>query len=160
MEKIEMKQMVQLGIVVEDAKSAMDRFCELFNVPEEYTILIHVKEGENNSRFTADFAWVNYGGVQFEFIQPISGDLDTYDEFLKLTGGGIHHMAFTVEDPVEIIRRCREGGLKEITPGSDGGKLLDPALGYFDLHREMGLRFEVNAKKLDILTKISFASMK
>lgn len=102
-EKIDMKRMVQLGIVVADAQKSMEEFCRMFNVPEEYTILLPVKEGENGSRFTANFGWVNYCGIQFEFIQPISGDLETYRAYLDQTGGGIHHIAFTADDPAGLL---------------------------------------------------------
>ena len=127
MDKIEMKQVVQLGIVVENAKEAMDRFCRMFDVPEDFCMLISVKEGENGSRFTADFAWVNYGGIQFEFIQPIGGDLGTYSGYLKETGGGIHHIAFTSDDPARLLEEYRASGAAEVTPGSAGGSV--PAWG-------------------------------
>lgn len=160
MDRIKMKEMVQLGIVVEDAQKAMDDFCKMFDVPEEYTLLLHIKEGENGSRFTADFAWVNYCGIQFEFIQPIGGDLSTYEDYLKQTGGGIHHIAFTHEDPRGLLEQYRAAGAVEVTPGSANGKIQDPAVGYFDFHETMGLRFEVSDKNLDAITKMSFARMK
>lgn len=160
MNRIHMKEMVQLGIVVNNAEEAMKQFCEMFDVPEDYQILLHIKEGENGSRFTADFGWVNYAGIQFEFIQPISGDLATYQEYLRETGGGIHHIAFTSEDSGKLMADFRASGAKEITPGSDGGKLPDPNVGYFDFHKEMGLRFELSTKPLDMITKMSFEKMK
>ncbi len=160
MDKIDMKEMVQLGIVVDNAQKAMEDFCQMFRVPEEYTMLLHLKEGVNGSRFTADFAWVNYCGIQFEFIQPISGDLATYQEYLQQTGGGIHHIAFTHEDPTGLLAELRTAGAVEVTPGSDNGKIQDPSVGYFDYHKNMGLRFEISAKNLDVITKMSFAQMK
>lgn len=160
MEQVEMKKVAQLGVVVENAKKAMDAFCQMFSVPEEYTVLLHVKEGQNGSRFTADFGWVNYCGIQFEFIQPISGDLGTYGDFLKQTGGGIHHIAFTSQSPAALLAAFREEGANEVTPGSDMGKLQDPNVGYFDFHREMGLCFEVSTKNMDAMTTMSFEMLR
>ena len=160
MEQIDMKKVAQLGIVVENAKEAMEAFCRMFRVPEEYTVLLHVKEGQNGSRFTADFGWVNYCGIQFEFIQPISGDLGTYGNFLKQTGGGIHHIAFTSQDPASLLEAFRAEGASEVTPGSDLGKIQDPSVGYFDFHREMGLCFEVSTKNMDAMTTMSFEMLR
>lgn len=160
METIDMKKIVQLGIVVKDVRQAMKEFCSMFGVDEDYTMLISVKEGERGSRFTADFGWVNFAGIQFEFIQPIGGDLGDYNLFLEETGGGVHHIAFTSHDPISSLAYLRSSDAKEVTPGSESGKIINTEVGYFDFHDTMGLRFEITSKDIEQLTSMSFRSPK
>ena len=153
--KIDMKRVAQIGIVCEDAQKAMDNFCALFNVPKNRRVLLDVREGEN-SNFSAKFGWVNYAGLQFEFIQPMGGDDKTYSDFLKTIGGGLHHIMFSADDPVSILNDFRGAGVPEVTPGSHDGEIQDPAVGYFDLKKEMGLIFEVSNKNVDAMTTLDF----
>lgn len=152
---IEMKRVVQIGIVVRDVEQAMNHFCRLFQVPENRKMIIEVKEGEN-SNFSAYLGWVNIAGIQFEFIQPNGGDDKTYTDFLEKTGGGIHHIMFLPDNAEEILFNFRESGIPEITPGSFNGKVQDPTVGYFDLHQEMGMNFEISTKNIDHMTTLDF----
>lgn len=154
-EEINIKRIAQVGIVCSNAKQSMDNFCNLFNVPENRQMLIEVKEGEN-SNFSAIFGWVNYGGLQFEFIEPLGGDDKTYSNFLEKTGGGLHHIMFSADNSDKILNEFREAGILEVTPGSYNGKVYNPSVGYFDLTKEMGLIFEIQGKDVDAITTLDF----
>ena len=51
------------------------------------------------------------GGIQLEIIEP-NGCASTWQDFLDETGGGIHHVAFQVEDMEKAIHDCEGFGMK------------------------------------------------
>lgn len=61
------------------------------------------------ANFSADFALVEMGNTQFEFIQPLTG-VSPYSDALKGHRGGVlHHVAFTVaglDRQIETARRA------------------------------------------------------
>lgn len=155
---ISMKRVAQIGIVCYNTQKAVDDFCTLFQVPENRRIIISVKEGEN-ANFSALFGWVNYAGVQFEFIQPLGGDDKTYSEFLEKTGGGIHHIMFQFDDAASTLEDFRLAGIPEVTPGSYCGKIKDPTVGYFDMKETMGMIFEISTKNVEAMTTLDFDTL-
>jgi len=71
------------------------------------------------------------GGARLELIQPTSPDA-AIAGFLERTGGGIHHLAFRVDDAAAELDRLRAAGVGLIDqaprPGLPGAKVafLDP----------------------------------
>jgi methylmalonyl-CoA/ethylmalonyl-CoA epimerase len=57
------------------------------------------------------------GGLHIELIQPLEGN-SIYSEFLEEKGGGIHHVAFMVEDFDAEIAELEKSGFKVVQTGA------------------------------------------
>ena len=57
------------------------------------------------------------GGLKVELIQPLKGE-SIYNEFLEEKGGGIHHIAFMVEDVDAEIAELERSGFKVVQTGA------------------------------------------
>lgn len=57
------------------------------------------------------------GGLHIELIQPLEGD-SVYTEFLEEKGGGIHHVAFMVEDFDKEVAELEKSGFKVVQTGA------------------------------------------
>lgn len=72
--------------------------------------VIEVDGGTYNgrpARFSADFAIIEVGNTQLEYIQPLTG-VSPYSDALKRGRGAVlHHMAFTVPDLDKHIAAAR-----------------------------------------------------
>jgi methylmalonyl-CoA/ethylmalonyl-CoA epimerase len=79
------------------------------------------------------------GDTEIELIQPaIIGD-DIYSEFIKTTGGGMHHMAFLVPNWEQATRALRAAGIPILLDNHAG----DLRYSYFDLRTSVGSVIEI-----------------
>jgi methylmalonyl-CoA/ethylmalonyl-CoA epimerase len=65
-------------------------------------------------------AFGNVGGVQIEWIQPVSGK-SIYDEFLAKHGEGVHHLAYAMPSPKQLdteLRHFKTQGVEAAQYGS------------------------------------------
>ncbi|MBE0689880.1 MAG: VOC family protein [Anaerolineae bacterium] len=98
----------QICLVVDDAEGIARHYCEIFGLemPEvhyldashEETRAIH--KGSPTDA-TAKIATWQFGQVQFEIIEPVSGP-SAWKDFLDEHGNGIHHIAFRVKGSDEV----------------------------------------------------------
>ena len=65
-------------------------------------------------------ACVPAGGAVVEFIQPLTGE-GANAEFLRRSGGGVHHLAFAVDDLDAALRRL--GSDAPVLPGAGGTRI-------------------------------------
>ncbi len=63
------------------------------------------------------------GGAALELLQPGEG-WSPYSDFLRATGGGIHHLAFNVADADGETARLRQLGGRVLFTGRRGGRRL------------------------------------
>jgi methylmalonyl-CoA/ethylmalonyl-CoA epimerase len=65
----------------------------------------------------------NLGPIKLELIEPVSGKESVHKEFLENTGGGIHHLAYAVDDIDEAEREMINLGYELIfkSRSKDGG---------------------------------------
>lgn len=79
------------------------------------------------------------GDTEIELIQPaLIGD-DIYSEFIKATGGGMHHIAFLVPDWEKATSGLRAAGVPRLLENHSGGLHF----AYFDLRDAVGSAVEV-----------------
>ena len=66
------------------------------------------------------------GGQRVELVEPAAAD-SPISRFVEKRGGGIHHLAWLVDDVAEAIARLEEAGVRMIDhapqPGSHGTKV-------------------------------------
>ncbi len=79
------------------------------------------------------------GDTEIELIQPAPIGDDIYSEFIKATGGGMHHIAFLVPDWERATSGLRAAGVPRLLENHSG----DLHFAYFDLRDAVGSAIEV-----------------
>ena len=149
-----LKKVFQLGIVVADAKSAAENFCQLFDLPltsiqyaDTHQSHIPMKyKGRSTTSYNL-IAIVPTEGIEFEFIQFVDGVTNSQKEYFDQCGAGIQHIGIATDDYTATINRMQQIGAETLIEGSN------ETMGYcyMDLRSQMGLIFELYS---DQLTKI------
>jgi methylmalonyl-CoA epimerase len=92
-----------VGIVVPNISNILKLFTDIFQI-KETSIPFHDKIQRVNVVF------LNMGNAYVELIEPV-GTETPVTSFLDKTGGGIHHLAFEVDDiEMEIQKFIEKGG--------------------------------------------------
>lgn len=117
---IDLKNLIQIAIVVKDIEKAAKAWSEIFGVevpeirpvppPEECQI--YYREKKTATR--AKLACINVGPITIELTEPDEMD-SSWKEFLeKHNGNGVHHLGFSVgsdENRDKIIKMLEERGI-------------------------------------------------
>jgi len=106
---LELKRLVQIGIVVADLTRTTQVLTSLFGIgpfrqvkwPDRAESKYYYRGVEEQIRIRQ--AFVQMGDVEVELIQPLEGR-NGYKDFLDETGGGIHHILFEVSDIDPVLR--------------------------------------------------------
>jgi methylmalonyl-CoA/ethylmalonyl-CoA epimerase len=94
-----------VGIITDD----LDKIRRVFG-----TVLgAEVDEPEREDRIGAEVMWVHVGGVALEFICPVEPDIRAA-QILAERGGGVHHVALTVDDVDAALQTMRDAGVQTI----------------------------------------------
>ena len=145
-----MKDVRQVSFVVKDLEATLKYYEEVFGIQEWQRFEIGDHNLEQLPHFTRGkqipFAFKGakayIGRLEFEFMQPISGD-SIYMEFLKEHGPGFHHVFAEVDnfdEAVEELKKEYPVMLEAITPM--GFKVY-----YFDSFKELGYAIEIGMKQ-------------
>lgn len=79
-----------------------------------------IETRELEDRIGAEVMWVHVGGVALEFISPVTPD-SRAAQILQEGGGGVHHVALTVDDVDAALETFREAGVATIDLTSRDG---------------------------------------
>ena len=120
----ELKQPVQIGIVVSDLTRATRLLTELFGIgpfrfiewPNRPDSKYYFRGNEEQIKIRQAFTQV--GPLELELIQPLEGEKNAYFEFLKQKGGGIHHILFEVENMDDAIRNLAADRVEVLQAGT------------------------------------------
>ena len=135
-------QIDQVGVVVKDLDKAVEYYSSFGIGPFEPLKLKRIERTvygkkvtdlENMSRVT------RMGQVQFELVQPVSGE-SIQKEFLEKRGEGINHLGFLVDDIDKEVNKLVAKGFKVI---SSVRYLGGGGVAYFDTDRIGGVLFEL-----------------
>ena len=148
MAQAKVKKVIQLGIVVNDVGKIADNYVELFGVNKETIMFFDTRElagdWKNTEymgkpvKFDLKIALISHAGIQFELIEPVGGDDNPYSDFLKNSGGGLHHVFISFDDYEESVKALFDKKIPILT----SGELLGGAYKFFDLTKELGLIVE------------------
>ena len=108
--RVELKQAVQIGVVVPDLDQATRLLTSIFGIgpfrfiewPNRPESKYFFRGKEEQIKIRQAFAQV--GPLELELIQPLEGERNAYRQFLEERGGGIHHVLFEVEDMDQVVR--------------------------------------------------------
>ena len=151
--KVKVKEIYQVSLAVKDLEKTMENYWNLLGIgpwevftaaPPVFHDRIYYGKPANH---TFKFALTMVGPVEFELIQPISGD-SLYWDFLCEHEDGISHLAFQVEDVAETTKIMEAEGF----PAVQSGGYADSAYAYYDTLGPLKIAWE--ALQLP-LTKLS-----
>lgn len=132
----------QIGVVVEDLDRAVQYYSSLGIGPFEP---LHLKRIERTvyGKPAADISnrsrVARMGPIQFELLQPVSGE-SVQKEFLEKRGEGINHLGFLVDDLEKEVERLAAKGFTVISSVRYAG---GGGVAYLDTDRIGGVLFEL-----------------
>jgi methylmalonyl-CoA/ethylmalonyl-CoA epimerase len=120
---VQLKRLVQIGIVVADLDQTTKLLTSLFGIgpfrfvewPDRPESKYYYRGAEVQIRIKQ--AFVHLGDVEVELIQSLEGH-NGYQDFLDQTGGGIHHVLFEVPDIDPVIHELAKSGVTVLQSGS------------------------------------------
>lgn len=114
------REIVQLGIVVDDVESVAANYTKLLGVegwsfveftPSDAWHGVFHDVPVEGARFHIKAALAWHGKMQIELLQPVSGT-STHMDFLRVYGPGIHHVSFgAIPDHDEVLAALQAQGL-------------------------------------------------
>lgn len=144
-EKLGLKEITQIGIVVPNLEQVVDQYQKLGFGP----IKIVEPDYENRTyrgvpgNFKFRFAQFNIGPLEIEVIEPQEGD-SIYKEFLqKNEEGGLHHLGFNTSNMDEKIEEFAAMGINVI----QSGRRNVSRWAYLDTEANAGVLLEIYDKK-------------
>jgi catechol 2,3-dioxygenase-like lactoylglutathione lyase family enzyme len=120
---VQLKRLVQIGIVVADRDRTTQLLTTLFGIgpfrlvewPDRADSKYYYRGVEEQVRIKQ--AFVQLGDVEVELIEPLEGR-SGYKDFLDETGGGIHHVLFEVSDIDPVIQTLAKSGVTVLQSGT------------------------------------------
>lgn len=106
---------LQVGIVVRELERAMRTYVDDFGIgPWEVfemnpSTVDELFKDDEPSDHAMRVALAMVGNVQWELIEPVSGD-NIYSEWLEQHGEGLHHLGLAVKNYDEAVERLRSRG--------------------------------------------------
>jgi len=136
------KAINQIGVIVKDAVASAKMLESILGIgpfqilkrpPEE----IIYKGKKQTFQITNGLAFL--GSTQIELIEVVSGDC-CQAEFLRRTGGGLHHIGLFVDDMDEELAKAKERGIDVLQTGTAVGAIR---WAYLDTEEKYGLVIEL-----------------
>lgn len=137
---------VQIGIVVRDAKQNAEQFARILGLPMpgmfSYPPSDKPRGTYRGQPVSAGLlgAAFDLGRVQVEFLQALDTP-NAWSDFLDQHGEGIHHVAFSSSDTAAAVASFAEEGYPVLQEGmfTDGSGRYT----YFDTEKDLGIFIEV-----------------
>jgi len=145
-EKIMLKEMVHVCVVVKDVEKTAQVLAEKFGIgPFEIRVKHYPKTKASMHgeavEYTLKFGYSKVGLIVLELVETVKGKT-MYQEFFEKHGEGIHHIGFPTPLPFEDeLRKWEKNGIRSIQVS----KLDDPEEGwaYMDTQDLVGFTMEI-----------------
>lgn len=131
------KRLNHIAIIVDDIEQAL--------VPYVKGIGLVPTEIEYIEAYNTRIVFLPIGDTQIELLQPL-GDKGELQEFLK-EGGGLHHIAFEVENIEESIKDLESKGIKMIDKAPKPGA-QNTSIAFTNRDSFKGVSVEILQQKL------------
>lgn len=146
MDNIKVDLVWQIGVVVKDAAATAENYAKIFGLDRETFQPFNTSElppelwkdtkwNGKPVKFDLKIINIQFGGMQFEIIEPAGGDENEYSNFLKTTGGGIHHVNTVMPDMDGALEFAKENNINIVTEGNIAGLEYK----YFDFKEQLGI---------------------
>lgn len=84
-------------------------------------------------------AMLTAANIEFEFIQHVSGDVNSQKDYFNQCGAGIQHICILTDNYDNVVEEMQILGAEVLVDGGDG----NIGYKYMDMRDSMGLVFEV-----------------
>ncbi len=149
-EKVKIKKVLQIGLVVKDLEKSMKLYWEVFGIGP-WSIVTFQPPFLSDTRLRGEpvsysirLAIAHAGDIQWELIQPLSGT-SIYHEFLDQKGEGLHHIACDVGDYDEAVALMQKHGIGVLM----SGKTPMDSFAYMDTENHLGTILEIYNRPAD-----------
>jgi len=147
---VNLSPLVHIEIVVPDADEAYRFLNKVFGAEKTQIEFANFLDGP-----AAHVVHVELGGVVLQFIEPrVEGN--SWSDFLKEKGAGVHNLTFTVENMEETVKAMEEEGapvlftfpldwsqMESFLPPGASLKKDIPPVHMMGGHEKVGFRFEL-----------------
>ena len=142
---------IQIGIICRDLEQTLENFKNILGMsdfriaefpPEgkETTRVYHEKKGD----FVGKFCFFDWGNIELEIIQPISGDSVWFDYLKKVPNGlGIHHVKFMAERQEPVKEYFDSLGIDRVLYGEGVGPNTGRIFAFYDTYEKLGFDVEI-----------------
>lgn len=142
------RKIFQLGIVVKDIDEAVKQWEEVYKVGPwkivdfgEHCLRDIINEkGSAKPGFAYRAAMTFVGDLQIEFIEA-NESVPIFNEFLKKTGGGLHHIKEQVSDDIlpDMLKEYADRGM----PAVFGAHYYNANFYFMDTVEQLGVQIEL-----------------
>jgi methylmalonyl-CoA/ethylmalonyl-CoA epimerase len=137
---------IQIGIVVSDVNKAIEGYRDLLQVKRWNINYVDTTIGKGGNfhkngksiQAKAKIAWVNFGNVELELIEP-QDQHSLYSDFLREHGPGIHHVMLGTPDYEGCLRHMDQQNIAAV----GGGQLQGTRFQMFDTQELLGFICEI-----------------
>jgi methylmalonyl-CoA/ethylmalonyl-CoA epimerase len=137
---------IQIGIIVSDVNKAIEGYRDLLQVKRWNINHVDTAIGKGGNFYKngkaiqakAKIAWVNFGNVELELIEP-QDQHSLYADFLREHGPGIHHIMLGTSDYVSCLNHMDSQNIAAI----GGGELQGTRFQMFDTQELLGFICEI-----------------
>lgn len=152
MEKVVPELVFQVAMVVRSVDETVEKLKQFFQINEDSIVVKTTKDMAEQGAFTdnmylgkpAEFyiktARLNFGGIDFEYVEPLNQTGgDPFSDWLLEHGQGIHHINVKMKDRGLLDRNMRELGVPVLT----GGKMRGKEFEFYDWRETFGFIAEI-----------------
>jgi hypothetical protein len=137
---------IQIGIVVSDVNKAIKGYSDLLHVNNWNINYVDTAIGKGSNfhkngkpiQAKAKIAWVNFGNVELELIEPQDRH-GIYSEFLEEHGPGVHHIMLGTSNYAASLDLMESRNIAAI----GGGELQNTRFQMFDTQAVLGFICEI-----------------
>ncbi len=144
MDKLDAPVVIQIGMIVKDIRKSVRYYAEVFGIPEPEVRPIaaddyaHTRVRGKPSNAKGKGAYFHLGPIEMELIEP-EGSPSIWEEFLRVHGEGIHHIAFKTAEMEAAKTFLASKGMETVQEGGwDGGQYA-----YVDCNKQLGMILEL-----------------
>ena len=140
-----MKEITQIGLVVDDWEKAVEGMRQIFGVePGEYGTTppknkFYYGEPED---FAAKMAFYHFANIDIELVEPLRGR-NIWSDFLQEGNYGLHHLRFSVSDYDGTVSDMQERGIAVSMEGESVRQIPGLKWAYFNTENPLGWIIEI-----------------
>jgi len=138
------KKLKQVSVLTKDIEKTAKEYAALFGMPMPQISGGIATDctyfGQKVDNVGRKMAFVRLDNIEIEMIEPYGGD-SVWMDFIKETGGGIHHLGFDVDDIEASIKECEASGMKVVQRGIYASKTGEYA--YLDAREQLNCFVEL-----------------
>lgn len=143
-EKVKIKEVLQIAVVVKDLQKAMKHYWDVFGIGPwriftfQPPFLSKTTVRCKPEQYTMKIAVTQIGNINWELIEPLTGP-SIYKEFLEQKGEGLHHIACATEDYDQTVTTLKKHGIGILM----GGSTPVDSYAYMDTEKALGAIIEI-----------------